>query len=71
MPSSTDARIEELTAAIRTLCCGPFTPEAEADLRNLARDLRTAIRQHVRMAKSSLITKKAAIIERDPDPNEG
>jgi hypothetical protein len=67
VPSSTDAQIEEITAAIRSLCSGPFTPEAEADLRKLARKLRIAIRQHVQMAKDSLGAKKAAIVERDPD----
>jgi len=66
VPSSTDARIEELTAAIRNLCQGPLNPEAEADLRKLARQLRLAIRLHVRMAKGSLTTKQAAINLRDP-----
>jgi len=66
VPSSTDARIEEMTAAIRNLCRGPFTPEAEADLRKLARELRVIIRQHVGMAKGSLSAKQAAINQRDP-----
>jgi hypothetical protein len=44
--------------------------ESEAELRTLARHLRRAIRQHVRMAKSSLGTKKLAIIDRDPDLNQ-
>jgi hypothetical protein len=66
VPSSTDAQIEQITAAIRNLCAGPFSSEAEADLRKLARELRIAIRKHVRMAKGSLGTKKAAIVRRDP-----
>jgi len=37
------------------------------ELRRLARDLRLAIKQHVRMAKSSLSVKGAAINELDPD----
>jgi len=67
VPSSTDVQIEAITAAIRKLCGGPFSPEAEADLRKLARELRIAIRRHVRMAKGSLGAKKVAIMERDPD----
>jgi hypothetical protein len=67
MPSSTDARIEELCARIRLLCSGTLTPEVEAELRTLARHLRLAIRDHVHAAKSSLGAKKSAIIERDPD----
>jgi hypothetical protein len=51
VPSSTEAKIEELTAAIRKLCGSPFTPEAEANLRRLAWDLRIAIQQHVQMAQ--------------------
>jgi hypothetical protein len=65
VPSSTDPRIEELTAAIRKLCAGPFSPEAEADLRRLARELRLAIQQHVQMAQDSLSAKKQAIDKRD------
>ena len=67
VPSSTDLRIEELCARIRVLCNKPFSPEAEAELRKLARQLRVAIRQHVRMAKANLGAKKSAIIQRDPD----
>jgi hypothetical protein len=67
VPSSTDARIEEITTKIRRLCAGPFSPEAETELRKLARELRVAIKQHVQMAKSSLGTKGAAINELDPD----
>lgn len=66
MPSSTDPRIEELTAAIRNLCAGPLSPQAEADLRRLARELRLAIQQHVHMAQDSLSAKKSAIDKRDP-----
>jgi hypothetical protein len=65
VPRSTDARIEEVTARIRILCSDPFTPEAEAELRMLARELRVAIKQHVQMAKSLLATKKAAILDYD------
>jgi hypothetical protein len=67
VPSSTDVRIEELCSRIRALCCGPFSPKAEAELRKLARDLRFAVNQHVEMAKSSLIARKAALIRPDPD----
>jgi len=67
MPSSTDAQIEEITTQIRKLCRRPFTPEAEAELRKLARQLRVVIRQHVRMATSSLGAKQATIIKLDPD----
>jgi len=67
MPSSTDAQIEEIIAEIRKLCRRPFTPEAEAELRRLARQLRFVIKQHVRMATSSLGIKQAAIIKLDPD----
>jgi hypothetical protein len=67
VPSETDALIERLCARIRALCSGPYTPEAENELRTLARELRIVIQQHVRMATSSLGAKKTAIIERDPD----
>jgi predicted SpoU family rRNA methylase len=67
VPSSTDARIEEIIAKIRNLWGGPFSGEAEAELRKLARELRSAIKQHVRMAKSSLGVKGAAIRDHDPD----
>jgi hypothetical protein len=67
VPSSTEASIEEIIAKIRDLCGRPFSLEAEAELRKLARDLRHAIKQHVRMAKSSLSVKGAAINEHDPD----
>ena len=67
MPSTTDARIEEIITKIRRLCGGSFSPQAEAEMRKLARELRLAIKQHVRMAKSSLGVKGAAINEHDPD----
>jgi len=67
VPSSTDFRIEGLITEIRTLCRERFSPEAEAELKRLARELRLAIKQHVGMAKSSLGIKKAVINERDPD----
>jgi len=66
VPPSTEARIEELCSRIRILCAQPFTPESEAELRKLARELRVTIRKHVRMAKSSLSAKGAAIAQRDP-----
>jgi hypothetical protein len=66
VPASTDLQIEEIIAAIRNLCNGPFSPEAEAELRKLAHQLRLAIRQHVRLAKRSLNAKKSAIIDRNP-----
>lgn len=67
MPSSTDARIEAIIVKIRSLCARPFSVEAEAELRNLARELRSVIQQHVSMAKSSLGTKAAVINEHDPE----
>jgi hypothetical protein len=67
MPSSTDARIEELCARIRLLCSGDLTSEVEAELRMLARHLRIAIKDHVRAARSSLGAKKSAMITGDPD----
>jgi hypothetical protein len=67
VPSSTEASIEEIIAKIRGLCGRPFSLEAEAELRKLARDLRHTIKQHVRLAKSSLSVKGAAINEHDPD----
>ena len=71
MPSSTDVQIEEIIGNIRTLCSKPFSPVAEAELRTLARELRTVIKQHVRMAKSSLATKGVVIKEHDPDARKG
>jgi len=69
MPSSTDARIEELCVKIRLLCSGNLTTDVEAELRTLAQELRLAINDHVRAAKSSLGAKKSALIERDPENN--
>ena len=63
MPVSTEPEIEELCAKIRALCGDAYTPEREDELRHLARELRAAINKHVRMAKSSLNAKKAAITE--------
>jgi hypothetical protein len=75
VPRSTEGRIEELCARIRDLCGEPFSEDSEEELRRLARHLRTAIQQHVRMAKSSLGTQKSAIVDRDSnqikaDPNK-
>jgi hypothetical protein len=67
VPSSTDARIEILCERIRSLCGSPLTPASEDEIRRLAQELRGAIDQHVRLAKSSLITKQAAITARDPE----
>jgi len=67
VPRSTEVRIEEICARIRVLCSERFSPESESELRTLAQQLRLAIRQHVRMAKSSLEVKKSAIEDRDPD----
>jgi uncharacterized protein YciI len=66
VPRSTDARIDQITARIRVLCSGPFSPETEAELRKMAGELRSAIKQHVQMAKSSLAAKQAAIKNHDP-----
>jgi hypothetical protein len=67
VPPSTENKIEELCSRIRILCAQPFTPESEAELRKLAKELRSAIQKHVRMAKSSLGVKGAAIAQRDSD----
>jgi len=67
VPSSTDERIEEIIAEIRKLCGTSFSPDNETELRKLAKELRSAIRQHVRMATSSLTTKKNAIDQHDPE----
>jgi hypothetical protein len=67
MPTSTDARIEELCARIRKLCHGPYSDEVEEKLRRLAKELRAAIEEHVRTARSSLGAKRSAIVARDPD----
>jgi len=67
MPTTTDARIEELCDRIRLLCSGALTLAVETELRSLARELRHAIKDHVKTAKSSLSTKNSAIMARDPD----
>jgi len=67
VPSSTDARIEALCERIRAFCHRPITRESEEEIRSLAYELRTAIDEHVRLAKSSLNTKHAAIIARDQE----
>jgi len=72
VPRSTEPQIEEICARIRALCGEHFSPEGEAELRRLARELRVAIRKHVMMARSSLQARKSAMVERDPeiDPDE-
>lgn len=65
MPSSTDVRIDSIVSAIRDLCGRELTPGTELKLRELARELRLAIREHVEMAKSSLDPRKTAISELD------
>jgi hypothetical protein len=67
VPSSTDLQIDQLCQQIRTLCRGPLRPGDEAAIRNLAMELRAAIEEHVRMARSSLGTKQSAITARDPE----
>jgi hypothetical protein len=67
VPSSTDARIEILCERIRSLCGSSLTPESEDEIRRVAQELRSAIDQHVSLAKSSLSTKQAAISARDPE----
>jgi hypothetical protein len=66
MPTSTDVRIEELCARIRKLCHGSYSEEVEEKLRRLAKELRAAIEEHVRTARSSLGAKRSAIVARDP-----
>ena len=65
MTSVTEVKIERLCSELKALCNKPFSAETEADLRELAHELRLAIRDHVEFAKSSLHVKQAAIIERD------
>jgi len=67
VPLSTETQIEELCARIRVLCSESLSPATEAELRTLARELRAAIRQHVKLASSSLGAKQSAIAHRDPD----
>lgn len=67
MPSSSDARIEALCKEIRALCARPISQEAESELRKLAVELRAAIEEHVKMAKSSLGAKKSALLKRNKE----
>ncbi len=71
MPVSTETRIKEICAWIRALARARISPGTEAELRELARELRDAIGQHIESAKSSLTTKKLAIVQRDPDEKHG
>jgi hypothetical protein len=57
--------MDALCARIRTLSRGELTPAQEVELRRLAIDLRSAIRNHLYTAKTSLIAKKLAIEARD------
>jgi hypothetical protein len=67
MPAVTESEIEEVCARIQEISRGELTPKAEMELRKLAFVLRVAITRHLKMAKSSLKTKKSAIEARDPD----
>jgi hypothetical protein len=67
MPVATESEIEEVCARIREISRGELTPKAETELRKLAFVLRIAITRHVKLAKSSLTTKKSAIEARDPE----
>jgi hypothetical protein len=67
MPPSTDARIEAIIRKIRNLCARSSSSEIEAQLRELARELRSVINEHIVMAQDSLGTKAAAIKQHDPD----
>jgi hypothetical protein len=67
MPAATENEIEEVCARIREISQGELTPKAETELRKLALVLRIAITRHVKLAKSSLTTKKSAIEARDPE----
>ena len=67
MPAATESEIEEVCARIREISQGELTPKAETELRKLALVLRIAITRHVKLAKSSLTTKKSAIEARDPE----
>jgi hypothetical protein len=67
MPAATETEIEEVCARIREISRGELTPKAETELRKLALVLRIAITRHVKLAKSSLTTKKSAIEARDPE----
>ena len=67
MPAATDSEIEEVCARIREISRGELTPKAETELRKLAFVLRIAITRHLKLASSSLTTKKSAIEARDPE----
>jgi len=67
MPAATESEIEEVCARIREISRGELTPKTETELRKLAFVLRIAITRHVKLAKSSLTTKKSAIEARDPE----
>jgi hypothetical protein len=67
MPAATESEIEEVCARIREISRGELTPKAETELRKLALVLRIAITRHVKLARSSLTTKKSAIEARDPE----
>jgi hypothetical protein len=70
VPSDTDEQIQEIIAKIRKLCGAAFSDDGEDELRKLAKELRAAIKQHVRMASSSLRTKKDVIDRHDPDAHD-
>jgi hypothetical protein len=67
MPRYTDVRIEEIIARIRAVCSKSLDEGAHEELKQLARELRDAIRHHVKMAKGSLTIKNEAILRRDPE----
>jgi len=67
MPAVTENEIEEVCARIREISRGELTTRAEMELRKLAFVLRLAIARHIKMAKSSLRTKRSAIEARDPE----
>jgi hypothetical protein len=66
LPTSTEARIEKLLAEIRNICDGPHTQKSEARLKNLARQLRRILKEHVELANSALMVKRTAIAKREP-----
>jgi hypothetical protein len=65
MPLSTEGRIDQLCVQIKALCAAPLSREAEDELRKLTRELRRAINDHLKSAKSSLKVKGVAIAARD------
>jgi hypothetical protein len=67
VPAATESEIEEVCARIREISRGELTPKAESELRKLAFVLRMAITKHLKLARSSLKTKKSAIEARDPE----